>query len=52
MDGELVLQEGRLCRELALQRNVVKARADLGLQVQTKTYINCSFTEEIDSLKY
>ena len=52
MDGELVLQEGWLCKGLALQDNVVQGRAGQGLQVQARTYIHCSFTEEVDSLKY
>ena len=52
MDGELALQEGWLCRGLALQGNVVQARAGQGLQVQARTYIHCSFTEEVHSLKY
>ena len=52
MDGELALQEGRLCRGLALQGNVEQARTGQGLQVQVKTYIHCSFKKEVDSLKY
>ena len=49
MNGELAPQEGCLCRELALQGNVAQARAGQGLQ---RTYIYCSFTEKVDSLKY
>ena len=49
MNGELALQEGWLFRELALQGNVVQARAGQGSQ---RTYIHCSFTEKVDSLKY
>ena len=52
MDGELALQEGWLCTELALQGNVLQARAGQGLQVQVRTCIHCSFTEEVDRLKY
>ena len=52
MDGKLALQEGWLCKRLALQGNVVQGRAVQGLQVQARTYIHCSFTEEVDSLKY
>ena len=47
MDGELALQKGWFCRELALQGNVVQARAGQGLQVQARAYIHCSFTEEV-----
>ena len=39
MDGELAMQEGWLCRGLALQGNAVHARAGKGLQVQARTYI-------------
>ena len=52
MDGKLAVQEGWLCRELALQGNAVQAREGQGLQVQARTYIHRSFTEEVDSLKY
>ena len=52
MNGELALQEGWLCRRLALQGNVVQARAGQGLQLQARTYIHYSFTEEAGSLKY
>ena len=48
MDGELALQEGWLCIGLALQDNVVQARAGQSLQVQARTYTHCSFTEEVD----
>ena len=52
MDGELALQERWLCRGLTLKGNEVQGRAGQGLQVQTRTYIHCSFTEEVDILKY
>ena len=52
MDGELAQQEGWLCKGLALQGNVEQGRAGQGLQVQARTYIHCSFTEDVDSLKY
>ena len=52
MDDELAPQEIWLCRRLALQDNVVQAREGQSLQVQTRTYIHCSFTEEVGSLKY
>ena len=38
---------GWLCSELALQGNVVQARAEQGFQVQARTYINCSLQSEI-----
>ena len=38
---------GWLCRELALQGNVVQARAGQGFQVQARTYIYCSLQSEI-----
>ena len=47
LDGELALLEDWLCRELALQGNVVQARAGQGFQVQARTYINCSLQSEI-----
>ena len=43
----MALQEDWLCRELALQGNVVQARAGQGFQVQARTYINCSLQSEI-----
>ena len=52
MDGELAQQEGWLYKGLALQGNVEQGRAGQVLQVQARTYIYCSFTEEVDSLKY
>ena len=52
MDGELALQKDWLCRGLAMLDSIVQARAGQGLQVQARTYIHCSFTEEVDSLKY
>ena len=48
----MALHERLLCKELALQDNVVQARAGQDLQEQAKIYIHCSFTEEVDSLKY
>ena len=47
LDGELALQDDWLCRELALQGNVVQARAVQGFQVQGRTYINYSLQSEI-----
>ena len=47
LDGELALLEDWLCRELALQGNVVQARAGQGFQVQARTYINCSLQYKI-----
>ena len=47
LDGELALQDDWLCRELALQGNVVQARAGQGFQVQGRTYINYSLQSEI-----
>ena len=43
----MALQEDWLCRELALQGNVVQARAGQGFQVQARTYISCSLQSEI-----
>ena len=52
MDGELALQEGWLYRGLTLKGNVVQTRSGQGLQVQARAYMHCSFTEEVDSLKF
>ena len=52
MDGDLALQKGWLWKGLALQGDVVQGRAEQNLQVEARTYIHCSFTEEVHSLKY
>ena len=46
MDGELALQKGWLYRGLALQGNVVQARAEQGLQKQARTYIYIAVSQK------